>query len=403
MREWFRQSEGNAAGLVIVAGALMTVGVVMRASTSASLDESFAKQMAWNGPVVKQAAFAAMGFLVMLACSRFDVGLLRWRRGSVFQPTVLIAVVAVALLLCVWVPGVGRLSHGRTRWLVLGPIGFQPSELAKIAMIGLVAALLTRPQRDGSDRAPGLMIPMMGVGIFCCLVGVEDFGTAALLAMVGGFMLVVGGCSWKAMLSWVTPAVAVFGYMLLAHPYRFKRLATFVDIWAEPNDGGYHAIQSLAAIASGGWTGRGLGTGLAKYAYLPESSTDFVFAVICEETGVIGGAMVIALFVVFVVLGLRTMVACRSDDGGFTKLFVFGVTAAIGLQAMMNVAVVTVVAPTKGISLPFVSAGGSGTVCFAMAVGLLAGAARSRRIMQSAGLRSYEPFVRSGGHLLEQA
>ena len=207
-------------------------------------------------------------------------------------------------------------------------------------------------------------------------MGLEDFGTAALLALVGGLMLVVGGCRLATLAIWALPAVAVFAGLLFSQPYRVTRLLAFRHIWEDRLVTGYHAIQSLAAIASGGWTGRGLGAGMAQYGYLPEARSDFVFAVICEQMGFIGGTGVVLLFVAFVYCGMRTMQTASSGDGGFVRLFAFGVTAMIGFQALMNIAVVTVVAPTKGIGLPFVSAGGSGMLCLGMAAGLLAGVAR---------------------------
>ena len=149
-------------------------------------------------------------------------------------------------------------------------------------------------------------------------------------------------------------------------------------MWQDSRGAGYHAIQSLGAIASGGWNGRGLGAGVAQFGYLPEARTDFVFAVISEEMGFAGGATVILLFITLVILGWRAMRSAPRDDGGFQRLFVFGVIATIGLQALMNVAVVTVMTPTKGIALPFVSAGGSSVLCFGGAIGLAAGVARRR-------------------------
>ena len=204
-------------------------------------------------------------------------------------------------------------------------------------------------------------------------------------------VLIVGGCRLMALAAWAIPVLAGFTYLLISHPYRVDRLLGFLHIWENRLDSGYHAIQSLAAIASGGWTGRGLGAGMAQYGYLPEARTDFVFAVICEETGFVGGVVVILLFIALVCLGMRTMRLAGSRDGGFVALFAFGVTAMIGLQALMNIAVVTVVAPTKGIALPFVSAGGSGLLSFGIAVGLLAGVARraeSRRVHE---LHEFEP------------
>ena len=173
--------------------------------------------------------------------------------------------------------------------------------------------------------------------------------------------------------------------MLYAAPYRLARIAAYTGFWEDPRGSGYQPLQSLAAIASGGWFGAGLGSGVQKYGYLPESRTDFIFAVICEELGVFGAALVIALFGTLVWLSLRTMLGARSR---FERMLAFGLGATIGLQATMNIAVVTVVTPTTGISLPLISAGGSSLVTFCLATGVLAAiAARGgKRSMASTGI-----------------
>ena len=201
------------------------------------------------------------------------------------------------------------------------------------------------------------------------LVGKEDFGTSVLLGGVGGSMLFVAGCRLRHL----GGAAAVGAWSLIAllysAPYRVARLAAFRDLWGDPQGAGYQPIQSLAAIASGGWFGTGLGSGIQKHGYLPECRSDFIFAVMCEEMGTLGGGLVLALFSLFVLLGIRTMLAAPTR---FERLLAFGLTATIGLQAAMNVAVVTVLAPTTGIPLPLISAGGSGMLTSCGAVGVLA-------------------------------
>ncbi len=376
--------DGVSTGLVLVAAALMTLGVVMLASTGATLEQSLFETTSWRAPVVRQVAFVGVGLVVMLVCGRIGPGVLLWRVGSWFQPAAIGLVIAVVLLAAVWVPGLGVESHGRRRWVAFGPLGFQPSEVAKPALVVFLAAMLTRRRPDGAGTKPDLTVAMLAVGLVCAMVGVEDFGTAALLALVGGLMMLVRGCPLRTLAAWSIPAVGAFTYLLVSHPYRVKRLMAFTNIWEDPLGAGYHPIQSLAAIASGGWSGRGLGAGMAKYGYLPEGRTDFIFSIICEELGVLGGGMVILLFITFVLLGLATMRRAPMNDGGFARLFAFGVTVTFGLQALMNIAVVTVVAPTKGIALPLVSSGGSGVFCFCAAIGLLAGVPRLRSLPAAA-------------------
>jgi cell division protein FtsW len=157
--------------------------------------------------------------------------------------------------------------------------------------------------------------------------------------------------------------------LLFSAPYRLERITAYLRFWDEPQGSGYQPLQSLTTVASGGWLGTGLGSGVQKYGYLPESRTDFIFAVICEELGLFGAALVIALFCVMIWLSLRIMLTARSR---FERLLAFGLGATIGLQAAMNIAVVAVVTPTTGISLPLVSAGGSGLLAFCLATGVLA-------------------------------
>jgi cell division protein FtsW len=312
----------------------------------------------------------------MLVASRVDVGVLRWRTGSIFQPSLALLLVAALLLAAVWAPDIGHASHGRHRWLNLGPISLQPSEIAKIATMVFLAAILSRNRLVTREHPLTAHAVIATLGILCVMIGLEDFGTAALLAAVGGLMLLAGGIRLSAMAAWAVPAIGAFAFLLCSQPYRIERLLSFRRVWDDPQGTGYHAIQSLGTIASGGWSGRGLGSGVAQFGYLPEARTDFVFAVICEEMGLGGGAMVILLFVTLVILGWRALRTAPTDDGGFRSLYVFGITLLIGLQALMNIAVVTVMAPTKGIALPFVSAGGSSVLCFGGAIGLAAGVAR---------------------------
>lgn len=342
------------------------------------------ERLSLGTPLGRQAAVAVGSCLVMVVCSRIGPGFFRWRTGSVLQPAVGVFLASLVLLGLVWVADLGVTSHGRSRWLTLGPIGFQPSDVAKPALVIFLAAVLSRRNnpptfadaKDGAHVRPGVFWPVVGMGAVCLMVGWEDFGSAALLGTVGGLMLFVGGCRFLSLMACAVPAAGAFAYLLVSHPYRLERLLTFLNSWKDPRSAGYHATQSLAAIASGGWTGCGLGAGLAKYGYLPESRTDFVFAVICEETGVLGGSIVITLFVALVCLGMRAMFLVDRADGGFLRLFAFGVTAMVGLQAAMNIAVVTVLVPTKGIGLPFVSVGGTSLLCFSVAIGLLAGVPR---------------------------
>jgi cell division protein FtsW len=257
--------------------------------------------------------------------------------------------------------------------------------LAKLAVVVFLPAWLSRrvSRADRELDGANLWAAIGVLGVLCAMIGKEDFGTAFLVAAVGGATLLVNGRRTGTLLAWTLPAMGLGLTMLLMHEYRVRRFTAFLRIWEDPLGDGWHPIQSLAAIASGGWTGRGLGAGISKHGYLPEYRTDFIFALLCEEAGVIGGGIVILLFIGFVLLGMRVMVTAPAaesgSDGGFRRLFAFAATMMVGSQALMNIAVVTVMAPTKGIALPFVSAGGSSLLCYCLLVGLLAGSSRGRR------------------------
>lgn len=377
-----------------MASALMAVGLVMVASTSASLDHSLFALPFWENTPGRHALFVLCGFAVMLVTSFIAGRALRTpslRRGV----TLVLVVVTAGCLVAALLPGLGDAHRGSHRWLrvPLGgmELGYQPSELAKLALVALLASLLAdggmwdrlSSLSDRLGRQVGLQgrshtrrrfVPAaLSIGVCVLLVGVEDFGTAVLLACVGVSMLFVAGCRLRDLA--VLGGLGLVGLtgLLYAAPYRLERLAAYTDFWSDPQGKGYQPIQSLATIASGGWLGTGLGSGVQKYGYLPESHTDFIFAVICEEMGLLGAGLVIVLFGAFVWLGIRVMLAARTR---FEQLVAFGLTMTLGLQAVMNIAVVTVAAPTTGISLPLVSAGGSGLLTFCLLAGVLAAIAR---------------------------
>lgn len=221
----------------------------------------------------------------------------------------------------------------------------------------------------------GLLPMLLMLAVVAGLVGIEDFGTGALLALVGACILLAAGAKvWHLALTAMPGAVGL-AYLIVAKPYRLERLKAFLDPFADPQGSGYHQVQSLITIASGGWWGQGLGAGIQKYGYLPEGRTDFIFAVICEELGLVGGIAVLGLFAVLLWSGRRAMLQAHTEFG---RLLALGVTLTVGFQAAMNVAVVTVSIPTKGIGLPLVSAGGSGVMLFGVLIGLMINVARHR-------------------------
>lgn len=358
------------AASCVAATALMALGLIMVASTSfASLGEQ--PQDFLRTPFGRQCVFVGFGLTAMaiaaIAARTVFSSEVRSIRCSWFA----FAVVAAALSIML-IPGVTEARRGSYRWLSLTvfglPLGVQPSEFAKLAMVGGLCAVLGRKGADPRSLRGSFLPSTAIIAVTVGLVGKEDFGTCALLSAVGGVLLFIAGCRYRYLVA--VAAVGLIGLigLVLAEPYRLDRITAFRDIWADPRGGGYQPVQSLTAIATGGWFGTGLGSGIQKYGYLPESHTDFIFAMICEEMGVLGGLLVLGLFGVFVFLGWRAAMHARTE---FERLLAAGITVTVGLQVAMNVAVVTVLTPTTGISLPFVSAGGSGVVVFSIATGLL--------------------------------
>lgn len=353
-------------GLVLIVFALLTLGVVMVNSAGLTVDPQRAidlKQVLLGRPTV----LALVALLMLLIGSRVPLHRLYEARGFA-SPVPWIVIGSLALLVAVHVPGIGREVNGARRWITLGPIGFQPSEVAKWTLIVVLAWYAAKRASLMGKLWRGFVPPMLLVGVVCALIVTEDLGTAVLIAMVAVIVLVAGGAKlWHVGLLF-PPAVVAVGAALLASPYRLDRLRAFLDPYQDPQGIGYHMIQSMAAVAGGGLAGRGLGNGVQKFGYLPEDTTDFIFAVICEELGLIGAVVVISLYVGILLCGLTII---RRAGDSFSRLLGLGILATIGLQALINMAVVTGLAPTKGIALPLLSSGGTGWALTALCVGLL--------------------------------
>jgi cell division protein FtsW len=209
---------------------------------------------------------------------------------------------------------------------------------------------------------------LLPVAAVCVLVVIQDFGTAMLISVCALTMLIAGRVKWRHLLITVPPAMAA-GIWLLTHTaYRWQRVTAFLNPYAAPQKEGYHMIQSLLSFATGGITGRGLGNGIQKLGYLPEDTTDFIFSVICEELGFFGALLTVALFLGIIYVTWQTLRQKRDDFG---RMLAFGIGGMVSLQAVMNIAVATVSVPTKGLSLPLVSSGGSGLIITSAALGLL--------------------------------
>lgn len=391
--------QGNStcsAAMIVVATALMAIGLVMVASTSASLDRPLITSAFWRSVPGRQAILALIGFIAMVVTTRVAPRVLA-SSVACRRVTIIVFTIVVVGLIAALIPSLASAHRGSQRWLRFAvggiPLGVQPSELAKPAMVAIVALLLTDRRADPRSLRRCLIPASLAIALCVVLVGKEDFGTSVLLACVGGALLLVAGCRLRHLAVLATLGIGALATLLYAAPYRVARLAAYRNLWDDPRGDGYQPVQSLTTIASGGWFGTGLGSGVQKYGYLPESHTDFIFASICEELGVFGAVFVIMLFCGLIWLGLRTMLTARSR---FERLLAFGLTATIGLQAIMNIAVVTVVTPTTGISLPLISAGGSSLLTFCLVTGVLAAIA-VRSVSQSGDQEeSWEFLERSG-------
>lgn len=286
-----------------------------------------------------------------------------------------------ALLLTVYLPVIGHEVNGAYRWVRfntpgLGETSMQPSELAKWGLVLLIAwYAVTRA--EGLRRFwTGLLPALVATAIVAGIIVVEDLGTGVVVGAVACVMLVAAGARIRHFLPFLPVAGAAIVAAILVSPYRVRRLTAFLDPYADPQWTGYHMIQSMVAVANGEIFGRGLGHGLQKFGYLPEDRTDFLFAVICEEMGIAGAMLVIGLYTLLLWAGIAII---RAEPSRLLRMIGLGILVTIGLQAAVNLAVVTGLGPTKGIALPLLSSGGTGWVLTAACLGLLVNMDRTRR------------------------
>ncbi len=375
---------GHAVMLLTMA--LLTVGVVMVNSAAMSIDgqRAIAAQDVLLG---RPTLLAVAAVLAMMLGARVRLDRLH-RLGA--HPAVLPAAVAglVALLAAVHVPGIGHEVNGARRWVSIGPIGFQPSEIAKWAMVLVLAWYGAQRVVVMGQVRRGLLLPMVPIGMVCLLIVTEDLGTAVLIGGVGVLVLIAAGARLHHAALVAAPALASIAAAIITSPYRINRLRAFLDPWQDPQGIGYHMIQSMTAVGGGGLAGRGLGNSVQKFGYLPEDTTDFIFAIICEELGLTGAAVIVCLYAGLLLAGMSIISAARS---AFERLLALGILATIGLQALMNMLVVTGLAPTKGIALPLISSGGTGWVMTAFALGLLVAMDRGAAEMPEWKDRGIEP------------
>jgi len=346
----------NAVGVVMVLSASSVVSI----TNYGSAWYFFERQLIWT--VFGVAAFLLVG--------RVDYR--RWRR---FVRPLMIA--TVAMLMLVLVPGFGVYVAGSRRWLGFGSWRFQPSEVAKLALLLFTADLLTRRKDELGDWRRVLRPALLVVACVGGLVMLEpDLDSTLLLALIAAAVLVAGGIRMRHLVAVGGSGLVLVTALALAAPYRRARVLTFLHPTADAGNTGYQIVQSLIALGTGGLTGVGLGAGRAKWHFLPNAHTDFIFAVIGEELGLVGALLVLSLFFAFAVLGVR--VAARAPDR-FGMLLASGITVWVTAQAAINIGGVVGLLPVSGIPLPFVSFGGSSLVFTMIGAGILANIARQAK------------------------
>jgi cell division protein FtsW len=354
---------------------LVTLGVLILASaSSAKYDDA-------SYFVRRQLIWLALSFVAAAIAARFDYRL--------YQKLVIpLSVISIILLVLVRIPGIGTMINGSWRWLRIGPLTVQPSEISKLAIIMLFAWWLARSQRRIDELKLGILIPFGLLACFALPIIVEpDFGTTMLVSSVAVSMMFLGGVSIGPLL--ITGLVGLMGVLILIfqNPERMSRILAFLDPQKYEQDKAWQLINSLRAFAGGDIAGVGFGNSMQKYHYLPEAHTDFIFPIIGEELGLITSLVVVFLYVVLFVLGLRIALNARDDFG---RLMAFGITLMITIQALINFAVVTGCVPTKGLALPFISYGGSSLLVSGVMIGILVNVAHAS--IKSPKKASRNPF-----------
>ena len=345
--------------LVLLAFLLTIFGVVMVYDASVvSAFETFGDKFHF---VKQQVMWAGVGWVVLVIVALFPIDKLK-------KLSVVAWIVILALLLAVLIPGVGTKVMGARRWIFLGGVNFQPAELAKLVFVVYLSALFEKRK----DIVPFLL----NLVVFCGLIVLEpDLGTAVIIGTTALAMFFVAGGS-LLYFAGLVPAVGLGGLVtIMLSPYRLVRLKTFFNLSEDPLGSSYHVRQVLLTLGSGGLLGVGLGSSRQKYAYLPEATTDSIFAVIAEELGFLGALALIGIFAWLFLRGFRVAERAKSD---FTRNLAVGLTLFLAVQTLVNLAAMVALVPLTGVPLPFISYGGSALVVELAAVGLLVNVSREK-------------------------
>ena len=318
----------------------------------------------------RQVIWLILGAVAFLVMSRIPYTF--WQRMT--KPIVFSS---IFLLILVLIPGIGIEAYGSKRWLGFSSWRFQPSEYAKIALVIFTADFLTRKKNLMGNFKQIIFPIVLTSSIFLFFVFIEpDYDSSVVLVMIVSSIMLMSGIPMNFLGKLAIPAVAILVITVFFQPYRIQRILTFTDPFKDKSNTGYQIVQSLIALGSGKTTGVGLGAGKAKWLFLPNAHTDFIFSIIGEELGLVGTLMVVGLFVAFILLGIKIVLSC---DNRFAALMATGIIAWIGGQAIINLMAVIGLLPVSGITLPFVSFGGSSLLISLGAAGILANIARNSK------------------------
>ena len=357
------EARGVDQALIMVAGLILVIGLIMVASASISLADKTTGSPFYY--LVRQLLFAAAGTGAGLAL--YCLPLSWWQRSGY-----LLLMLAFALLVMVLVPGIGHRVNGSIRWVALGSFHLQVSEVARLLIFVYLAGYIVRRNEELSSSLKGFIKPMLLVGCAGLLLLMEpDFGATLVLTTTAMAMLFLGGARLKDFALCAGLGGLAFVGLVLASPYRLARLTGFLNPWQDPFDSGFQLTQSLIAIGQGQIFGVGLGESVQKLFYLPEAHTDFVFAVTAEEFGLVGSVAVIGLYLALTWRALLLARRAAKRELLFGAYLAFGIGMWIGLQAFINMGVNMGVLPTKGLTLPLMSYGGSSLIVSCAAIGLL--------------------------------
>ncbi|MFH1824721.1 MAG: putative lipid II flippase FtsW [Candidatus Firestonebacteria bacterium] len=353
----YQEVRGLLITIVIV---LLFVGVVMVFSSSAIYAyDKFGNSFYF---LRKQIFWILLGSLGLIFFKNFNYEKFK----DIARPLFLISIVILCL---VFVPHIGKAGGGARRWIQIFGFNFEPSEFVKLAFIIYIAEAIFRKHEYMKSFIKGFLpyLVIMGI-IFGILIIQPDLGSIFLIGILGIIMLFVGGVKLGHIFLFFLSSLPVAFIMIVSAGYRLKRIMAFLDPWKDPRGVGFQIVQSFIAFGSGGFMGKGLGQGTQKLFYLPEAHTDFIFAIIAEELGLIGVTCILILFGLIIWKGIN--LALNTNEV-FGKLLATGITSYIGLQAFMNMSVVTGLLPTKGMTLPFISYGGSSLIMNMIAIGIL--------------------------------